>query len=475
MTNYYYVRDDGTSSSGGTDNGFTSTRRTGGSWDSIMTATTDYYPNIERAFNDSTTAPVAGDYIFVSDSSAWSGSWATNTGLYFAADTTDSSPSNPLYVICIDDTNIDNISTGASESSTNGTSTIRFGGNLYWYGIDISSYSNCVHGFASSASHQGHITIINSTFTVPQTGDTAINAQYSSNSIFYLLNCNIVTGNTSNLPIYVDDGNIVIWDGGTLDCSTAVPNYFCSIGNLYGQIHLRNIDMSTFSGATGFYSGLADGGLITMRGCKIASDFPFPNIDRPNLRFEMYNCDVGSGDKQRFYISDGLGSAYNVDSTDSQPYVSNETAFYDGSVKSSIAVDTNTNCSVSMPFYFNLPSQYIDLTSASSDTLTFYLTSNDTIDDRDIGIYVDYFDATNVYPCKTEVSNSTKLRIPYIFTTGSSMTDDSGAGRWTNGKTYQYSLPVTITDGDESVPTIRVEFYKNFTNIVYIATEMGLS
>jgi len=446
---YFYVKS-GLTGTG--DQGRYASQQTG-----AFPTTTGGYDNIVAAFG-ATTPPAHGDFICVSDSHSHS----------YSANSTYTAPDNAgvgVTIMSVSDTNCDTYSRGAAESSSDGFD-ISLDGYLKILGLDFAVGDDLI------CSGQQDVILYDCTSTISAIGDRTLNV---SDAPVRCINC------TFNFNA-VNAGAINLGGSGDLsfiNCTFATDSSYAS----------EVIQMSGFEGSRASFvgcdfSGLSSSYLIsstglastnypklyTLKNCKIPSLTDWISTAPANLGHEIIvtgtSSTSGPQEYQYCYIN-GSGRAED----DTAIYRTGSTAF-PGGQKISLKVTTVTDTSEVRPFVFDLPTRYADLSSASTDTVTVYFLSADSLDDSDIFCSITYPDGTNEHTPNNFLS-VTDAFDPFR-SAGSLTTNTESWNGYTSQNRYEISLDTSVDAGAECVPIIRVYVTKASATI-YMCPTIGLS
>lgn len=461
MANHWYVRNDGGSNVGtastatATATTAPGTRRTG-AWSGTVG---DYFPDIETCFaGDDTVAPVAGDFIYVANDHTFTQSAKVST--YGA-----SSSNTPVIILSVDPANQDQYLKGASETAASGGFDIVPAGNsskVHFHGVDINVEDNI--DFSSSDVFLGlcDMTLDMSSNTGNQINFTADGCALSMSSVTIAYGASAtdalfigpLRGNS-----YIEMNNVSVTVGaGSLGhlCSKEASN-----GGLTGRFY--NCDFSVIGGyimsAHGASTLNDDNMDIYMEGCKVNSTAdPFVQEDFYSFghRFLAVNCSDAAGEAEyQLYqkTSAGLVRDSGDDGTTGAIYRVESTAFSAGN-KVSFKCTTTALCQEGNPLYFDLPTRFSDLTSASTDQITVYIATTATLTTANTWIEVSYPDATNKQTWKTTSSRAADIL------SATALTTDSGSD-WENAGTdltseNEYKITVATSSGAACVPHVKV-------------------
>lgn len=465
MANYFYVKSGGTKSTGAE---YTSKQT--GSFASLTAA--NYYDSIYDAFVNSDTAPTGGDFVLVSDAHA-----KTLVGAGYTM--TSGSFTSSLLVISVSDTAVDDYSPGASEEGTDsqGDISIEYYVSILGVSVKMGDHVFVVQVVGSL------LVLTDLTINVDNDSfDTAFQA-INDGSHIKLTNVDIDYSSALSRTINMGGAAKFEWNGGVMT-GTEPDNFFNNAGyNGGATIFLTGVDMSLYSNTIlpALVAGTADNVLMRMQNCLLNDNVTLHGtLGQAHQRFEMFNCDGATNkDYHGFYIADGAGTAKNNDTV----YVTATEAWYGGSDKSSIQVDTTTNCDRVMPFVFELPAQYVDLSSASSDVITIEMVTAETLKKQDVAAFLCYPDGTTATQPNWVSSGpsvgSGNYGIDPLDSTTAMPTGALAEGDWTdepvNPIFYKMTLDTSGDAGQATAVSVRIEVYKASIGPIYIHPLFTLS
>jgi len=447
---FYYVKSGGTATG---DAGRYATQQTG-SFASL--GASGYYDTLEDAFENSTTVPVQADVVCVSD--------VHNKSYSHVQYVTISAG----LVVSVDDSNCDQYKPGASETNTQTSTYDEYyiqSENCLIAGVSLASLDYVVYSQSAPCLH-----ILQDLKLTTSSGISDM-ATYLSNygGRMIFKNVEVQLGGTSAFVVGGNDSSIFEWFGGKT--SGSAGKLFSNLGGNGGfKAHLTGVDLSTVSQIFDNVASTSHNVFQRLDHCKLPTSATMPShtdfSTTPNSRFEMYNCDDGTGDKlHRFLIVDRAGVARNSDSC----YVTETTAWYGETDKSSIEVITSANCSHRAPFIFQLPAQIIDLADSTSDLITIDLVTDAiTLTDTDIAAFLVYPDGTTQVQANFVTSGKTVGAGNYgidPLASGTTLpTSSLGASDWTGEPAspnfYKLELDTSNDAGSLLAAEIRIEIYK---------------
>lgn len=442
---HIYVSSVHGTNTGGSDTSYAS-QQTG-----AMTSLTagNVYDNIGSAIAGA--SPSNGDTIYVADNH--NASYDNTTDVVIVCD-----------VISVDASNIENYKPGASENLTDTTDDFRIGGSgdLTLAGLTLETGDNTlqVNGVGETYTVQD-CTIIGDT-----AGDYVVFCAGDSTKLRFV-NVDIQGNNDTVYCMYLDDCNLE-WYGGSISTITNVI-----LAGAFVNTLIVGVDISPVTNLVLSLDSVDTPNHYIFNQCTLNSSVTIPTITGNCQKIELYNCDDTTSDNfHRFIIRDYYGKAVNNDST----YVTNTKAWsYDGSTKSSIEVTTTANCSHSAPFVFELPAQYIDLSSTFSNTIyidliTTHATAALDLTNTDIAVFLNYPDSASAVTSNWVTSGKTVGTGNYgtdPLSSGDALTNDGGLGAddWT-GETgdvnyYRIAIDTSTDPGLETLVIPRIEIYNN--------------
>lgn len=441
MTVWFKVKDDGTASG---DAGRVTSQPTGSfAADGIA----NHYASVSAAMA-ATTPPVSGDFIIESDlhvfalssTTSYVGAWVNN-----------------IFIISVDDANMDDGRTsgnfGEETQTTSGQNivieNVFMSGNKLNTGNDIIFRKNCKFddGILSSDG----------------TDDKSVSTDTDGTAIL-ITNSEIEINNANGIPVHVSNA-VTITIINTIFSSTVgdVP-YITEggFGNGGGSLIILGCDLSTVTGTLikdiGSTQAVDDYLDVRFDMCKLASGVAFTNETFKNFahRALFTRCsDISSTAEYQYHLH-----AFGGDVDDDSAIFRNESpAFTDSNQKISYKIVTNSDASLGSPLWFDMPlNKWSVLSSASTDTLRFYITSNTALTDKDIYIEISYPDGTNKQtPNFLTSAPATVGGTLDLMATGTTLTTD-GTSTWTGGLSnlYQIDLDTSVDGGADTYPIIKV-------------------
>lgn len=436
-----------------------------------------YYDSIAAACGDGTKSSPAsdGDFVLVSDQH----SQAHDFGI--SPEINESGAQNPaqgLQIISVDDTDTSVYKPGGSEELNDVSDNFIFNRTGLIAGITL-----------KTADTVFNIGLVNSTWQIQDcvlnvsngTADMAVTSTKDGGKVI-LRNTDINFTGAGNVLCQIGGGSVLEIHGGAVS-GTAPNNLIESASGDGGgaQIWLNGVDLSAMSGT--IWEGPStwrDSILVKLTNCRLHDSLTalYGTLAMSYHRFEMYNCDDSTDKYYRFEVADGTGSAKNNDSV----YVTATEAWYGGSDKSSIQVDTESYCSRTQPFVFELPTQYIDLASGSTDVLTIDMATAETLVKQDMAAFLVYPDGTtSIIPnwVSSGPSASGYIGIDPMDSSTAMPSSSLGAGDWTSEpgspNFYKMTLDTSGDAGQAAAVSVRIEVYKASIGPIYIHPLFTLS
>jgi len=407
------------------------TQQTGAFGSGSLTAA-NVYARLSDAFNNCS----AGDIILVSDSHAFSG-----------APVTYGSPgaNSNVPAMCVSDAACDSYSSGGSETYN---STQNITGNITFIGLTLDFTS-----LYPSTTNGGMFRFRNSTLK--------ISSYILPNAPGFLLRfeeSNLVWKGVGSYPLY--SYQFSLWE---IENSTAVSeaggdgfvNSLIQGNFIRPYFKINNCDLTIVDGnlCDGWGSGKGNG-IVQITNCKLNSSVSFTNntLVGSGQRLIVQNSSSSSAAAEYQYYQQSNGCLLQEDTS---IYRDSSIAMSSGQKLSLKITTTSAPISMSDPFYFEFPDQFIELSNAASDVLKFYLLSNVSLTDADIWINVAYRDGTN----KNVPDNVFSVTDPEdILRTGTGLTTNTET--WT-GRTTQNRYEISVDTGSHNpgtdmVPVITV-------------------
>jgi len=434
----------------------------------------DVYASIQLAFDDGSTPPIAGDFIYVDSVHSHSTSVAIRYGLATV-------PS--VNVVSVNTAEADEYLAGAKETCTSTSNDVHLSnvssGGVNYSGIDFSTSDNftCI----------GAAIINNSTLTL--TGSADIFSLGTDGGNLELNDSTVVfTAGTTVGMFTVSNGNQLVCNNVVFDDGSGTLNDFTRLGGTNGgyTISLNECDLSQ---VTGFMCGEFGNDAATddnidfrMSNCQMNATKLFVEevFSSPGMFFLATNCsDVSAEAEYQFFQRTWAGDVEDSgdDGTSGGIYRSETTAFTNGN-KVSFKITTSANASLGAPLHFDMPAVFADLSDAGSNEVTIYfaVATATTLTDTNFWAVISYPDGTN-----KQIWNTVDNRNSDIIAVGTTHTDDSGSSTWedagvdlTGHNEYRMTIDTSGDAGSEGVPRIRI-FTTLPSETIYVDTTVGLS
>jgi len=425
------------------------------------------YDNIPDAITDGAGA---GDNIYCSDVHAYSPAGAFS----HIGPTTDP----PLNIVSVDDTNIDQYKKGASESTGGGSSNITMNGRMNYAGMTL----NKTNDFDFSV---GETRVIMDDCVIGQGSNGDVIWLDQDGCLLHLINTDMSwDASTTGGVIMLRGGSKFIWQGGAItganNCDHLIHPTSGSNGGMVvfvDGVDLGNVDVSLFSAidATGIDSVVSE-----IKACRLHASATTTDtgIGHKNQRIEMFNSSsTSAGAQQAVYIDDWVGTVEDQD--DSGIHRADDDAFENGDLMS-LKVTTNANCDIHNPLRFEIPSGFLALSNASTDTVRVYCAVTNATTLYTTTVWVDVYaqDGTNNHVYNHYSSRGTD----FLNITGTALTDDSGSSDWRNGGSAltahnEYRIDVD-TSGDaaaDCVPKIVITVAEPSETIYFAVVADGVA
>lgn len=459
---HIYVDASHGTNTGASDTSFASAQT--GTMASIAAASV--YDNIFNAIQGVVTFN-PGDTIYVSDTHASTSTPTQNAKLH-----SDSQPDlSPLRVISVDAGDVTLYKPGAVETLGGTLFYWTVEGNVGILGVQLKT------GTTVMASSNSGVSLLMQDTTIQMTSTNStkypLNLQ-NDNCYARLINVDVDSPAIGSYVFRLYNGAKLEWLGGTFSgvapTTRGLVSHAAGSGSLF---YAQGVDLSGMGAAPLASSILEfeDRVELLLENCLMSSSLPDVDLSGGSMSqtIQMYGCDDSTSNKlHRFHYQSGTGLATNNDTV----YVTNSESWYGGTDKSSIEVETGSKASRTTPFMLKLPSQYVDLASASSNLITLNLvvdTTVGTLTDTDIAVFLCYADGTTaVVPIWMTSSSSTVGAGNYgtdPLAAGTTLSTSAlGAADWTgepaSSNFYKIELDTSTTAGQACVVTPRIEIYK---------------
>jgi len=447
---YYYVKDDGTATG---DAGRHASQQSG-SFASLGTA--NYYAAIANAIA-ATTAPVAGDFINVSDLHAHSvGAAITYTGI----------ATKSFFIVCVDDANVDaGRTTGnrGKETTTGSSANDIAYVNLHVSGMEFQSVDD--------GNVQGSCHFSDCKLTSPSSNDLALSI-LQDGAKAHLENCEIAATHAAGY-LFISNGSTLVMDGGSVTTPSAglTRLFLTGFTGGGGNLRLNGVDLSAVTGTlledVGASATSEDIINVHFDMCKLDSGVAFTNeaFTSESHRALFTRCSDVSGDAEFQYHLHALGGDVDDDSTIRR---GDDPEFEDSAKDISYKIVTDANASLGSPLWFNFPNaRWAALSAGATDTLRFYIASTGTLTDKDIYMCITYPDGTNKQTPNFFSSGPVNDGGTIDFmASGTTLTTDStsdwrdGGSALTGHNEYQIDVTTSGDVGADTVPNVRVYITK---------------
>lgn len=457
---YYYVKIGGTATG---DAGRYASQQSGSF---AALGASGYYNDIQDAIDNSTTSPIAGDFINPSDLHVFT---TINVITYQSTVTT------PFFIVCVDDANIDASRTSGNRALETCTSTSN----------DVVVDSAFLSGIALESSDNNVFRDTNMLqdckLHVSASGDIAVSLTGDHNSA-YLVNCEIALDDANARGSVVTGGSVFDMRGGIVTTTSGgITNFFTVSGDNGGcNISIKGADLSVVTGNIFGNSGsniTSDDNIdVYLDMCKIAPGVTFANevFKQQFMRLIATRCSDSSAAAEYQYHAHVFGG--NVDDDDAI-FRNEDEPFTESNQKISYKIVTNADVSLGSPLWFDFPVlRYSRLSTGATDTLRFYLTSNTALTDKDIYVEISYPDGTNKQtPNRLCSAPATIGGTLDLMAAGTTLTTDASSS-WTGAlaNLYQIDLDTSVDVGSDCQPIVKVYVTKPSVTI-QIASEFGLN
>lgn len=439
---YYYVKTLGAvvGLADGTDSGRFATQQTG----SFATLTTaNFYSSVSAAFA-ATTPPTKGDFICVSN---------VHDYTVIASIQYTGVAENLFYILSVEDLNINlsSTTTRAKETALGGPSDL----NL----IDV-----CVSGMEFAIGDNcsiGNSWLSGCLLTMVADGNAINFSGASDGSAGTAINCEFaINATTSNFSI--QSGSSMNIEGGSVTTTTAGIDHLTQggFGLGGGIVRINGTDLSAVTGTliadVGSSEGDDDTIDVRITNSKIATGVAFANetFKSYNQRAEFIGCSDSSAAAEYQYHLHAFGG--NV-SDDSSAFRNEDPAFNEAGQKMSYEITTNSDASIGAPLWFDLPiKRWAELSTKT--LLTFYLTSDSVLTDKDIYPSVRYADSVNKQSFNVENSAPKSVGgVLDLLAVGTTLTVDA-VSTYTGGLTFKYKIEIETSGnlGADCVPLVRI-------------------
>lgn len=454
---FYYVKTDGANDGTATGDGGRYASKQTGAFSGL--GVSGYYATIALA-EGATTPPVSGDFILVSDAhSLSSGGTITYTG---------TATGGYVLVLTVSDTAIDAAGSSRGAEQTTGVADLIFLNDLSHKGMEYLSIDNITFGGLSANIFDDCRIGISSSGSVIFCTSDGIIAKFN--------NTEVVLDHASSTISIAGASSFHMYGGAVTTISAGITSLISGTANNAGAIaRFIGVDLSSVSGTlvNGMGGSRANDDLIDIvfDRCKLASGVAFvgESLLSYNQRILLTRCSNVSAEAEHQYsLTSFSGTVIDDDvirRADDEP-------FTDSGTNISYKIETSANCQPGSPLWFDYPTvRWSALSSASTDTLRFFIASTVALTSQDVWVEVVYPDGTT-----KELGNFISTRgFPLdadTLTTDAGSDWRDGAGAFT-GNEYQIDVDTSGDVGADSYPTVRMHCSKASTTL-YIASEYDL-
>jgi hypothetical protein len=408
----------------------------------------NYYDNILAA-QGATTAPTADDIILVSD--AHSHAYTTAAAYIGSTSTT-----NPIVHLSVSDSNMDQESFGAEE-------TTGAGFDLTWTGewaAKSMTYIIQDEFKTTTTSSSAHLTDCLVRFTGSTDGfvlntPDGVTLNLRNTDILYDAGTSGTLGYVfaldSTARLNMLGGSVLATTGG-IDTLVGGNNSNGGCALYFKGVDLTDVDTYLVAGLGGV---TADDYLdVRIEGCKLHASVVMveETFTSPDQVVEIYNCSsTSAGAEYQFYRRYMAGD---VEVEDDSGIHRGESTAFPGETKVSMKITTSTRCTRTAPLLFELPARYADLSTNAK--VKVYFASTTTLTDGDLWIDLHAPDGTNANMYNYYTTENTD-----ILSAGTEHTDDSAGSTWLNGVSdlvgyneYSLELDTTATPASDGVPKL---------------------
>jgi len=458
MPGWYIVKDDGSATG---DQGLVTSQPTESFSDR---GATNYYASITAALA-ATTTPTSADFIICSDIHDFtSGSTLTYLGT--------SAGNSPVLAISVDDTAMGAEKAGAKET-TAGSADVVISGNINFQGITfvIGDDWAMTTGNVGSDLFKCQINLTGTSDKINMISDGVRLGLYNTNIIHDL---DVSTG-----TFLLQNAGAIEMIGGSIVSTAGAVDALFQDGGINGgmKAHFVGVDLSDIDGTLlkGVGAGTADDLVdVLIEGCRLNAGVAKANeeFSQNQQVLRIFNSsDSSTAAEHQIFVRTAWG-----DIQDDTTIIRNETTAFPGGTKVSLKVSTSASCTQSNPLKFEIPSKYVALSGASTDTLKVYFASTTTLTKANFWLELYAPDGTN----KQLYNSYTTRNADFFDTTPGNHDDDSGNSTWKDGASdltgsNEYNETIT-TSGDvaaDSVPRLFI-YIAEPSITVYVDTEFDV-
>jgi len=447
---YYYVKTGGTATG---DGGRYATKQTG-AW---FATSTDYYATVNDALS-ATTAPADGDIIIVSENHNESAS-----SILFGFGTAK------VSVVSVDDTAIDTYKAATSAQFTASGDLIWNSGNsrqVSWFGCWFQTGDDMRVGYDTSFYY-----FFDCKFVMTGAGDLfQLNQE---ENIFVCVDCEFEFGATSGRFSLGDCGFYVY--GGSVTCTAGTLVTLFDVGNIgngngFSECVFAGVDLSDVAKITNTNNTVAEAPFtLKVLNCQLASGVVYVgSSNNPKQKILVTGSRDGASAEYQYLYIDGAEQV----EEDTQIYRDESIAWPDGT-KTSLKITTTSYTSKAQPFIYEMPGQFVELSSAASDVISVYLASTSTLYEDDVWASVIYPDGTSYQIGRMVSSRQANI----LNESAVELTTDAGSD-WRDGASalsgyneYKIDLDTSVNPGSDSVPIVRLFVAKAAT--IYVCPVFG--
>ncbi len=453
----YIVKDDGTATG---DAGRHVTPQTG-SFAALGVA--NYYSNIGAALA-ATTSPVGGDRILVSDLHDY-----TTAAIYELLGPV----LGTVYIICVDDANMDAPRTSGNFGSEVCTSASN---DLTLRDLTI---SGMIFGSSDDLQLQGRISMHD--FKIAIDGGNDRIRLNQDRSVAILKNGEIAIDDAAGFIAPSDAGTLILEQVSVTTISAGITNLIGGGGATGGgfDLYAKNCDFTSVIGnIMGGIGEAASEDNITayFELCTLDSGVTLVEEDLEfyDQRLEFRRCSSSSGNAEHKYALLAFGGS-TVD--DAVIRRAEDPVFADSGAEISYKIVTDNNANRGSPLVLTHPAErYALLSSTDSDEINLHVASTVALTNADIWVEVFYTDGTNKNVGNFATSAPVTIGGGIDFLdSGTALTTDSssdwrdGAGALTGHNEYIITIPTSGDVGADSEITVKV-FIGVPSTIIYMSS-----